>query len=95
MNSKISKIFVSVLMLAALLIMLPVQANADTTTSYQGKIVDASSISWSPYEDWSLMSYSALSDLCVSFNTDPGWDTVFGLYLPGIDLVNKSATIVQ
>ena len=95
MNSKISKIFASVLMLAVLLIMLPVQANADTTTSYQGKIVDASSISWSPYEDWSLMSYSALSELCVSFNTDPGWDTVFGLYLPGIDLVNKSATIVQ
>ena len=96
MKMKIGKIFVCTLILVSVFVASPVRAYADITTAYQGKIKTATSITWTGSKSsWSHLSFDALSDLCVSFNTDPGWDTVFGIYFAGIDLVNKSATIAS
>lgn len=96
MKMKIGKIFVCTLILVSVFVASPVRAYADITTAYQGKIKTTTSITWTGSKlSWSRLSFDALSDLCVSFNTDPGWDTVFGIYFAGIDLVNKSATIAS
>ena len=51
----------------------------DVATSYQGKILKSDVLDDAITEEWTELTLDALADLCVSFNTDPGWDTIFGL----------------
>ena len=86
-------------MVCLVLLLLPVLAcrsdAIDVATSYQGKILKSDVLDDAVTEEWTELTLDALADLCVSFNTDPGWDTIFGFYLPGVDLVKKSATLLE
>ena len=85
-------------MVCLVLLLLPVLAcrsdAIDVATSYQGKILKSDVLDDAVTEEWTELTLDALADLCVSFNTDPGWDTIFGFYFPGVDLVKKSATLM-
>ena len=85
-------------MVCLVLLLLPVLAcrsdAIDVATSYQGKILKSDVLDDAVTEEWTELTLDALADLCVSFNTDPGWDAIFGFYFPGVDLVKKSATLM-
>lgn len=85
-------------MVCLVLLLLPVlmcRSDAiEVATTYQGKILKSDVLDDAVTEEWTELTLDALADLCVSFNTDPGWDAIFGFYFPGVDLVKKSATLM-
>lgn len=85
-------------MVCLVLLLLPVlmcRSDAiEVATTYQGKILKSDVLDDAATEEWTELTLDALADLCVSFNTDPGWDAIFGFYFPGVDLVKKSATLM-
>ena len=85
-------------MVCLVLLLLPVlmcRSDAiEVATTYQGKILKSDVLDDAATEEWTELTLDTLADLCVSFNTDPGWDAIFGFYFPGVDLVKKSATLM-
>ena len=67
-------------MVCLVLLLLPVlmcRSDAvEVATSYQGKILKSDVLDDAVTEEWTELTLDALADLCVSFNTDPGWDAI-------------------